>query len=388
MTKTKVYQSGPQYVTEHWNGGTSVSTIGGSGETAKITTLSHDLSMLGKGLADVGGPMILSRTRRTYYPGDCISGPGRGSQVNLRPSTFQSDANIPTKSDTYGLGGTAIARTLPTNPAFNATGELSQFIGEMGALPKAMGATLWRERMLNLKSLSDEFLNFEFGWAPLLQDILDVSEAAVESHETLKRYHAGSGHHTRKGYHFPAINSYSDPVVRTTSAYSVNPSNVSWKVGTIYYESSSTEESWFSGCYYYTLPATPEQMSTSAKCAEFAQKILGIRKPTLEDVWNMSPWSWAVDWAANTGDIARNISAFADDSLLLHYGYIMTHRTKKEVWRSVPNSTSNTTPCRTEHFSEWKVRYPASPYGFGLTYDGLTSVQKAILASVGIKHFL
>lgn len=365
----------------------SISSIPGSGVTSKITTEGHDLSKLGKGLNDVGGPMILNRTTKTYTPGLCFKGQGVGSQVNLRPTTFDSNTTEVHNSDLYGFGGTAIARTLPTNPAFNATGELSQFFGELGAIPKAIGASLWRERMLNLKSISGEFLNFEFGWQPLLADILDVCKAAVDSHEILQKYHAGSGHHTRKGYHFPHEIVTTDPVLRTTSAYSINPSNVSWKVGKIYYESSSDMEIWFSGCYYYHLPQSPEDMSRSAKFAEYANQVLGIRAPTLEDVWNLSPWSWAVDWAANTGDVARNISAFAGDSLLLHYGYIMCHKWKKEVWVSNPIADSNTARCRTEHLSEWKVRFPASPYGFGLTYDGLLSVQKAILAAVGISHF-
>jgi hypothetical protein len=72
---------------------------------------------------------------------------------------------------------------------------------------------------------------------------------------------------------------------------------------------------------------------------------------------------------------------------LLHYGYIMCHRWTRESWWSVANAAANTTACRLEHLSEWKVRFPASPYGFGLTYDGLSSVQKAILAAVGIARF-
>jgi hypothetical protein len=387
MVETKVAGPELQYVTEHWNGSTSIAMIPNSGTMSKITTISHDLTNLGHGLMDVGGPMILNRESRNYMPGICVSGPGKGSQVNLRPSVTGPSASEPHNSDLYGFGGTAIARTLPTNPAFDATGELSQFFGELGALPKALGASLWRERMLNAKSLSGELLNFEFAWQPLLQDILDVCQAAVDSHKILKKYHDGSGHHTRKGFRFPHEPSYSTPVVRGSSAYSVNPSNVSWKVGQIWYQTSSDDEIWFSGCYYYHLPVTADQMSRSQRFAEYADKVLGINKPSLEDVWNMSPWSWAVDWAANTGDVARNISAFADDSLLLHYGYIMCHRWTRESWWSVANAAANTTACRLEHLSEWKVRFPASPYGFGLTYDGLSSVQKAILAAVGIARF-
>lgn len=384
MTKVKSYRSSPQYITEVWNGASNIGTVVGSGVTSKITYEDHDISRLGKGLTDVGGPMILNRVTKTYDYGVCYKGQGKGSQVAIQPNTWQSDLTEVHNSDLYGFGGTAIARTIPTNPAFSLTTEIADSVGK-DAIPKAIGSSLWREKVLSLRSLGSEYLNVQFGWLPLVQDIHDVCHAVVNSHEILKKYHEGSGKHNRRGYHFPHEPAFSSPVKRATSSWSVNPSNVSWKLGDIYYESSSDMEIWFSGCFHYYVPVSPDQMSRSQQYAEYATKILGV-KPTLETVWNAAPWSWAVDWAVNVGDVAHNISAFADDSLLLHYGYIMCHKWKKEVWNSVPDGSSNTGSARTEHLSEWKVRFPASPYGFGLTYDGLSSVQKTILAALGLSH--
>jgi hypothetical protein len=125
-------------------------------------------------------------------------------------------------------------------------------------------------------------------------------------------------------------------------------------------------------------------MSKLTQFKEYANHVLGLR-PTVEAVWDAAPWSWAVDWGLNVGDVAHNISAFGRDGLILQYGYIMSHSQVREVWTT--DGGSNTSGARTESISEWKVRFPASPYGFGITYESLTGSQKAILAAIGITRF-
>jgi len=119
-----------------------------------------------------------------------------------------------------------------------------------------------------------------------------------------------------------------------------------------------------------------------------AKKLLGLSL-TPETLWNIAPWSWAVDWFSNTGDVISNLSDWASDGLVMHYGYMMEKTIVKDTYNitpsgiqafpSVPNLTLVT---------ETKQRIRANPFGFGLSFDGLSTIQKAILAALGISRSL
>jgi len=109
-------------------------------------------------------------------------------------------------------------------------------------------------------------------------------------------------------------------------------------------------------------------------------------KVTPETLWNIAPWSWAVDWFTNTGDVMTNISNLGKDGLVLQYGYSMSHRLREArgvgVFRE-RGSSNDITLSRT-WLSEWKQRMPATPYGFGVDLGGLTPKQIAIVAALGL----
>jgi hypothetical protein len=118
-----------------------------------------------------------------------------------------------------------------------------------------------------------------------------------------------------------------------------------------------------------------------------ADHLMGIRL-TPETVWNLAPWSWAVDWFTNTGDIIHNISAFARDSLVMKYGYIMSHD-HLDGYCVMPGGTNfngNITGGSVTYLRDRKKRFPASPYfGFGTT-GSLSAGQKAILLALGLSR--
>lgn len=379
MPVSRTFYYPKQTIHQVYNGVSKVAIIPNSGGYSSIKYIEHNPLHLGRG--DCGGPMILHRDNRIYHYGHAFAGLGKGSDTRVEPNSPGSGPIEPLNSDLYGYGGTAIARTLPTNPEVDVADILAQSVGR-DQIPKALGASLWRDRMFNLRSLGKEFLNLEFGWLPLYSDIRDVCEAAIHSHEALKRLRAGSGVKTRVGYSFPSNPSY--PSGGPTFVYSVDSNITGWGAGSVVYSGRLTTDTWFKGCYTYYVPVSTTNMSQAEKFRQEAEYVLGLR-PTLEAVWDAAPWSWAVDWAANVGDVARNISRIGHDGLTLQYGYIMRHVSLQQQWTALGGAKS--TGPYTTRTSEWKVRYPASPYGFGLTYDGLSTMQKAILAAIGVTHF-
>jgi hypothetical protein len=109
---------------------------------------------------------------------------------------------------------------------------------------------------------------------------------------------------------------------------------------------------------------------------------------TPELIWELTPWSWAVDWFTNAGDVIHNISQLGSDGLVMQYGYAMRHMRVHEYHRghysfSDSVGTHVGTVAR-EIGSEWKQRVAAHPYGFGIDDTSLSARQTAILAALGL----
>jgi len=382
----------PQTITQVWNGVSSVGHIAESGGYEQIDTVGHNLRLLGTG--DQGGPFILHRKLVTCGYGFAVNGAGKGSQVALHPSGHdQPHQSEPDTTEMWAMGGTAIARCAPDQTQFDVPDFLAQTI--VGGIPKALGVKALREKAWDIrniyragrssKALAHEYLNVEFGWNPLVHDVLSFCRTVRASHKALSDLAQGSGHKTRTGYAFPSQSSQTlssnGPFV-----YSWDSSKSGWATGGKFSTYSTSESrTWFKGCFTYSIPK-PSNMSTLDKYKSYADHILGLGpRINPEVMWDAAPWSWAADWAVNVGDVAHNIALFSRDSLHMQYGYVMTHAYTQTDWHF--GGTFVSTACSARGIEEWKKRFPASPYGFGLTYDGLTGVQKAILASVGVTHF-
>jgi hypothetical protein len=144
---------------------------------------------------------------------------------------------------------------------------------------------------------------------------------------------------------------------------------------------------WFSGAFTYHVPVDESRYGRLAKQASDARKLYGATIDP-EVLWNLTPWSWAADWIANTGDIMSNVSDAITDGLVMRYGYLMEHTIIKDTYTlagfdiiGVPSNS-----LITSFSTETKRRVRATPYGFGLTWEGFTPYQLSILAALGISR--
>jgi hypothetical protein len=118
-----------------------------------------------------------------------------------------------------------------------------------------------------------------------------------------------------------------------------------------------------------------------------ARKLYGLEL-TPATVWNLAPWSWALDWEGTMGDVLHNVSRFAQDGLVMRYGYIM-----KETKVTSTYSLSAGL-LKVDHpyslglsftvTATKKERRRATPFGFGVTPTALTSRQNAILGALAL----
>jgi hypothetical protein len=150
----------------------------------------------------------------------------------------------------------------------------------------------------------------------------------------------------------------------------------------------TTKRRWFSGSFTYYLPSEYDSRSKIGKIALLADR-LGL-KPTPDTVWELSPWSWAIDWFSNTGDVISNVSDFANQGLVMHYGYIMEHSIRSRTYfqeRSGYKINRSPVPAGPLTLvTETKVRRQANPFGFGVSWEGLSTFQASILAALGISR--
>jgi hypothetical protein len=119
-------------------------------------------------------------------------------------------------------------------------------------------------------------------------------------------------------------------------------------------------------------------------------------KPDLNTLWQLAPWSWAIDWFTNASSFVKNCQSLINYGTILRYGYIMETTTITDTY------TAGIEASLSHASSGWvynqpypvvspvtlrttvKKRIQANPFGFGLSWDGLTSVQQAILAALAI----
>jgi hypothetical protein len=363
----------------------AASTLAGDSSSVYMESENHDLHELGKG--DVGGPWTLHKNSvswsSTYNPVRNFFGTWTGWNWYVDgPYPGQGGPSIPTAdhdsdSRLAALGTTAIARCAPTNPYMNLTDAVAQQIGQ--PLPAVVGLPFWKERSSVAKAAGSEYLNLEFGWLPMIDDITRTARAIKNSGPILRDFLRGSGKKTREGYLFPEEIS--------TTLWSGLHNTLGGNGGGGYPGTTtirSKKATWFKGCFTYYVPDGSSQFEKMARAESLANHLLGTRL-TPEVLWDATPWTWAADWFANTGDLLRNLSLFQHDGLVLQYGYVMqTAHVRTE--HHVDSATFGYS--HTVREDTWKVRRKATPYGFGVDLHMLNPMQISILTALGLTHGL
>jgi len=291
-------------------------------------------------------------------------------------------------------GTKAISLCSPANSVANLATALGEIRND--GLPKVLGASSWENRIDSIRkgasSTGDEFLNIAFGWLPLISDITDLAKGAVNLDKLMEQYIKGAGETIRRSHHFPTVESKQVDVVKENCSPSISPDSLQLhdlsKINKGSYVRSrlTTIRRWFSGSFTYYLPR--EWRDSMSDRVALARHLLGLDL-TPEVLWNLAPWSWAVDWFGGVGDIIHNAESIATDSLVLHYGYIMEHSVVQDTYSFVgPTgflSSQSGRPADMVLTSEAKIRRASSPFGFGIS-TGLTTQQKSIVAALGMSR--
>lgn len=288
-------------------------------------------------------------------------------------------------------GTVAIDRCSPVN----SVADVATALGELkrDGFPGIPGTQAWKDKF-SPSSLGGEYLNYQFGLAPLIGEVKDFAKAASQSGKILRQLERDNGRLVRRRYEFPSEHEvYELPDVENTSPAPVLSRTVFGKpemtsiTGVVKTRVVVKRDRWFSGAFTYYIPTGGSAFQRVARgFLEFDKLFGGVIDP--ETLWNLTPWSWATDWALNTGSVISNLTDAAQYGLVLPYGYIMERTSVRYEHTNVGASFNGTYP---EPISSvithvTKKRRPATPFGFGLIWDGFDAYQLSILAALGISR--
>ncbi|DAD51984.1 TPA_asm: maturation protein [ssRNA phage Esthiorhiza.2_23] len=297
------------------------------------------------------------------------------------------------------MGSKAIGLVAPTaNEAAFAV-----FLGEIlqDGLPKIPALNAFRERSLGARKGSEEYLNYTFGVKPFKKDLENMAQAVLSSAKKMKQLSRDSDRVVRRRHTFaeevvdtvqpdeassgylgiPNLNG--QPIVYS-QWFSVLP--LQRVVDTV------TTRYSFSGAYTYHLAEADNFLGSLDSYIERANHLLGF-EINLETIWNLTRWTWLLDWFSNIGNFVHNVSLLHSDNLVLRYGYVMCH-TKAQRFRTVTGIVPSANPPTFKYCShdtlastatlESKVRRRATPYGFGLDVSSFSDTKWAILGALGL----
>lgn len=340
----------------------------------------------------------------------------QGPLVPTAPGVDFSYPLVPVMSqnDIDRMGAKAIALTTPTAPEAQLSTALGELVlDELPHIPfldsklKPVIHTSTVNRV-SRNGFSDgaavgdelftktggEFLNVAFGWAPLISDTIKYLKAVSNSYAIISQYlkDGQRGLSVRRAHKFEPTFSATVDVLSNNGRYLGVTEESNFHMyggvdhGTLTQTDTVKQQYWFSGRYTYF--ADIRNNGIIDKLAQYAQradKLLGL-KLTPEVLWELSPWSWLVDWKLNIGDFLTNATRFSQDGLVLQYGYLMRRTdairtyslTGPEFFSGHP--TSSSVIFRVTR----KERAKAFPYGFGVNPSDYTDQQWSILTALGL----
>lgn len=281
------------------------------------------------------------------------------------PSAYPASAilNPYTVSEMNFYGSKGVEAAIPTSPLWSA----SQFLGELReGLPKL-------NREISLKGVADNHVGYQFAVKPLIADFTDVQHANSVYKQTMRQLERDSGRKVRRRVQvrhtvdteFRELGGFKP--INIDSQFPVSQREIPLTMTRI-----TTENIWFSGAFtYFYKPPT----SRLGRFYDIADKVYGLELGP-ELFWNLAPYSWLADWMTNAGTIVSNMSRFAQDGLVMPYGYVMLHRKVEDQFTYGEYGTLT-------RVREIKQRRPASPFGFGVDPSALNARQWSILGALG-----
>jgi len=269
----------------------------------------------------------------------------------------------------------------PLNSVGTGLGELRSVEGIPG-LPGLHYVDSLKKRAGFFQALGKEYLNAEFGWKPFVSDVRAAALATKHRIKLMRQYEKARGNVIRRRFSFDPNTTYKTTSMGMGSAQPTLSSALGGnQLGECVRQEKYSQRVWFSGAFsYYITPGMSE--GKMAAYESQANYLLGTRL-TPDLLWNLTPWTWLLDWFVDFGTFVSNTQAMILDGQVMWYGYVMCHSFEEHTYhRPLANLQAGI-------FQTWrsdtKQRVRATPFGFGLNPSiDFNARNWAILAALGI----
>lgn len=327
--------------------------------------------------------------KRYVYEGPLVPNINSSSQWVFPPVRKMSTNDI----NLYG--NRAISAVAPTAPQASAATTISELM--LDGLPSLVGLSALRSASNPTRGAGGEYLNAQFGWAPMISDLKSIVRALKKSSQTIQQLQRDSGRNVRRRFSFPVqMSSIEATYVVSGNAsvfYGVNAAHdlggtttdgVSRK--TVSMSQLLRQEMWFAGSFTSYFPTPTGWVDKVSDFEKKADAILGTRL-TPEVLWEIAPWSWLVDWKLAIGDFLSAATLRSNPDFVIRYGYLMRH-TREDFLYSAPyhrfyNGVRVGSPTLRLR-RETKERRRSTPFGFGITETDINPFRWSILAALGM----
>jgi len=264
----------------------------------------------------------------------------------------------------------------------------NQHLSEM--LTRRSVAEDWRNaKRMAPKEAADQFLNVAFGWVPFINDLLSLDKVINFWHNFVVQKTKMNGVPVRKrvtlldettsselasGFGCPNF-----PVSFPIDFFRKGPS---WSLR----EEINTRVTGVGNFTYYRPEFDADLVTYNSQWSQAMRflTITGLRISP-RHLYNAIPWTWLIDWFTNLGDWIGYLGDLWQDQLVCHYCYCMQARRKmRTVITSLPFHDQPVQLGFSRVLESKERKGNTSPFGFGLSWDSLSSRQAAILAALGI----
>jgi len=288
-------------------------------------------------------------------------------------------------TDSYltNLGASLINSQRPDKPMVGLSQDIAELKRE--GLPSLPGLQVLRDR--NLSSLGKEHLGAQFGWKPIIQDVYNMADVIARGDAVMQKYWRQGNKLVRRHYEFPEERTV---VVDHLGTYggvypAVTTGNlISNQTSDLIRTRQIIVKRRFSAAYKYWVPRGDQNSALAARKVLELKKKYGLEiDPAL--LWELTPWSWFVDWFVPVGKFITAASSFVFGNSACPWAFVSEHYRVIDTYERPLAICMDGTPVGplVVHY-DVKRRIPASPFGFNLDWNGFNSWQLGILAALGI----
>lgn len=343
---------------------------------------------------------------KPFYSGGPLSISKYGVEFSGDVGTYRQDGSQPLRTFTGMLchrpvisgvqplqvwtgqeyGAEAWAKAKPGQPGI----DLAQSIAELKELPSfilGLQNAFGRATRLTLKDLGDTQLTYWMAVMPLVNDLKNLHKTWKNQEAILAQLVRDNGRPVRRRRKLLKTNSTSTVTLAGNQGYTMGPVDQLYQEGLLTRTTSTSKDVWFSGRFQYYIP----DVGTVGWRRRAIRELYGI-KPSVRLLWELTPWSWLIDWFISVGDVLGNLEDDLAENLVAHYAFLMASvRTsvREDFVVPVRGQNGRFAPGRSTVIQRWetKSRSVASRYGFGLTLDeDLSPRQIAILGALGLQR--